>query len=46
VDDVQGARATGLRVAWLNRSGWPRRADLPAADFEIRALTVLIGIIL
>jgi hypothetical protein len=26
--------------------GRPRRADLPAADFEIRDLTALIGIIL
>jgi 2-haloalkanoic acid dehalogenase type II len=46
VDDVQGAKAAGLRVAWVNRSGRPRRAGLPAPDFEIRDLTELIGIIL
>jgi 2-haloalkanoic acid dehalogenase type II len=46
VDDVQGAKAAGLRVAWVNRSGRPRRAGLPPPDFEIRDLTELIGIIL
>jgi 2-haloalkanoic acid dehalogenase type II len=46
LDDVQGAKAAGLRVAWVNRSGRPRRAGLPPPDFEIRDLTGLIGIIL
>jgi 2-haloalkanoic acid dehalogenase type II len=41
VDDVKGARAAGLRVAWLNRTGRARRADAPAPDFEIRDLTEL-----
>lgn len=41
VDDVQGARAAGMRVAWLNRTGRPRRADVPAPDFEIHDLTEL-----
>jgi 2-haloalkanoic acid dehalogenase type II len=41
VDDVQGARAAGLRVAWINRDGRPRRAGVPAPDYELRDLTVL-----
>lgn len=45
VDDVQGARAAGLCVAWLNRTGRPRRTDLPAPDFEIRDLTELPGLL-
>ena len=46
VDDVQGARAAGLPVAWVNRAGRPRRCDGPAPDFEIRDLTEVIGLIL
>jgi 2-haloalkanoic acid dehalogenase type II len=41
VDDVKGAKAAGLRVAWVNRRGRARRADVPAPDFEIRDLTAL-----
>jgi len=41
VDDVKGARAAGLRVAWLNRTGRSRRPDVPPPDFEIRDLTEL-----
>jgi 2-haloalkanoic acid dehalogenase type II len=41
VDDVRGARAAGLQVAWLNRTGRSRRPDTPAPDFEIRDLTEL-----
>lgn len=41
VDDVKGAKAAGLRVAWLNRTGRSRRPDTPPPDFEIRDLTEL-----
>ncbi len=39
VDDVKGAKAAGLRVAWVNRDGRSRRPDVPAPDFELRDLT-------
>jgi 2-haloalkanoic acid dehalogenase type II len=41
VDDVKGAKAAGLRVAWVNREGRPRRPDVPRPDFEIRDLKEL-----
>jgi HAD superfamily hydrolase (TIGR01549 family) len=41
VDDVGGAKAAGLRVAWLNRRGRARLPGIPAPDFEIRDLTEL-----
>jgi len=41
VDDVKGAKAAGLRAAWVNRDGRARRADVPAPDFEIRDLREL-----
>jgi 2-haloalkanoic acid dehalogenase type II len=41
VDDVKGAKAAGLRVAWVNRTGRARRPDVPQPDFEIRDLTEL-----
>jgi 2-haloalkanoic acid dehalogenase type II len=41
VDDVKGAKAAGLRVAWLNREGRRRRSDVPEPDFEIRDLKEL-----
>ena len=41
VDDVAGAKAAGLRVAWVNRDGRARRPDAPAPDFEIRDLREL-----
>jgi 2-haloacid dehalogenase len=41
VDDVQGAKAAGLQVAWVNRGGRPRRSDVPEPDFEIADLTEL-----
>src|SRR5262249_17318531 len=45
VDDVKGAKAAGLRVAWVNRDGRPRRPDVPAPDFEIRDLTALFPLL-
>jgi 2-haloalkanoic acid dehalogenase type II len=45
IDDVQGARQAGLRVAWINRTGRPRRTDLPPPDFEIRDLTGLLPLL-
>ena len=44
VDDVKGAKAMGLQVAWVNRNGRPRRADVPQPDFEICDLTKLWSI--
>jgi len=41
VDDVKGAKAAGLRAAWVNRDGRARRPDVPAPDFEIRDLSAL-----
>ena len=41
VDDVKGAKAAGLRVAWVNRDRRSRRAGVPAPDFEIDDLTAL-----
>jgi 2-haloalkanoic acid dehalogenase type II len=40
VDDVKGAKAAGLHVAWLNRHGRARRG-VASPDFEIRDLTEL-----
>ena len=45
IDDVGGARAAGLQVAWINRTGRVRRPDLPPPDFEIRDLTELAAIL-
>lgn len=45
VDDVEGAKAAGLRVAWVNRDGRRRRARRPAPDFEIRDLKELLGLL-
>jgi 2-haloalkanoic acid dehalogenase type II len=42
VDDVQGAKAAGLQVAWVNRDGRPRRPEVPAPDFEIADLRELL----
>jgi 2-haloacid dehalogenase len=41
VDDVRGAKALGLQVAWVNRDGRSRRPDVPPPDFEIPDLTAL-----
>jgi 2-haloalkanoic acid dehalogenase type II len=41
IDDVVGAKAAGLRAAWLNRAGRQPRPEGPAADFEISDLTQL-----
>ena len=45
VDDVEGARAAGLRVAWINRDGRQPRAGMPTPDFELRDLTALPALI-
>jgi len=45
VDDVGGARAAGLRVAWLNRRGRARLPGIPTPDFEIRDLSELPGLL-
>jgi 2-haloalkanoic acid dehalogenase type II len=45
VDDVAGAKAAGLRVAWVNRDGRALRSGVPAPDFEIRDLTALPSLV-
>jgi 2-haloalkanoic acid dehalogenase type II len=45
IDDVKGATMAGVRVAWLNRNGRPRRTDVPPPDFEIRDLTELLRLL-
>ena len=45
LDDIQGAKAAGLRVAWVNRDGRPRRAGVPAPDFELRDLKGLLAVL-
>jgi putative hydrolase of the HAD superfamily len=43
--DVEGARAAGLRTAWMNRGGaaWP--ATLPPPDYEIADLDGLVAVV-
>ncbi len=45
VDDVKGAKAAGLQVAWVNRDRRLRRPDVPAPDFEIRDLTGVLSLL-
>ncbi len=45
VDDIKGAKAAGLRVAWVNRNGRARRPGVPEPDFEIRDLTELLSLL-
>jgi 2-haloalkanoic acid dehalogenase type II len=45
VDDVVGAKAAGLRVAWVNRNGRALRSGLPRPDFEIADLKGLLAVL-
>ncbi|HEY7654725.1 MAG TPA: HAD-IA family hydrolase [Methylomirabilota bacterium] len=45
VDDVKGAKAAGLRVAWVNRDGRARHPDVPPPDFEIPDLRGLLALL-
>jgi 2-haloalkanoic acid dehalogenase type II len=45
VDDVKGAKAAGLRVAWVNRDGRARHPDVPPPDFEIPDLDGLLALL-
>lgn len=45
VDDVGGAKAAGLQVAWVNRDGRARRPDVPRPDFEIPDLTSVLTLL-
>ena len=45
VDDVKGAKAAGLRVAWVNRDRRSRHPDVPPPDFEIPDLTGLLTLL-
>jgi 2-haloalkanoic acid dehalogenase type II len=45
VDDIKGAKAAGLQVAWVNRDGRSRRPDVPAPDFEIHDLTEVLALL-
>lgn len=42
IDDVGGAKAAGLRTAWVNRDGRARRPHTPPPDYEIKDLTGLL----
>lgn len=44
-NDVAGARAAGMPTAWMNRAGreWP--AGLPRADYEVRDLAEVTGLV-
>jgi putative hydrolase of the HAD superfamily len=43
--DIEGARAAGIPVIWMNRAAitWPRES--PAADLDIRELTELLELL-
>lgn len=43
--DIRGAKTAGMRVAWVNRGGWPLSAGCPRPDFEIRDLAALPTIV-
>ena len=45
IDDVAGAKAAGLRVAWVNRDGRARRVGVPPPDFEIQDLKALLSVL-
>jgi 2-haloacid dehalogenase/putative hydrolase of the HAD superfamily len=44
-DDVGGAHAAGLRVAWVNRFGRTRPATEPTPDFEFADLHPLVDLV-
>ena len=44
VDDVKGAKAAGLQVAWVNRDGRARRQGVPPPDVELRDLVGLLSL--
>jgi 2-haloalkanoic acid dehalogenase type II len=45
IDDVAGAKAAGLRVAWVNRDGRALRPGVPRPDFEIKDLEELAALL-
>jgi HAD superfamily hydrolase (TIGR01549 family) len=45
VDDAMGAKAAGLRVAWVNRDGHGLRPGVPRPDFEIADLKGLLALL-
>ncbi|MBI4201802.1 MAG: HAD family hydrolase, partial [Chloroflexi bacterium] len=44
-DDVQGAKAVGMRAAWVNRNGVKLDPKYPAPDYEIKDLRELLAIL-
>ena len=44
-DDILGARAAGVQIAWLNREGSVRRDEIPKPDYEIKSLSELPQVI-
>ena len=44
-DDVQGAKAVGMKAAWVNRTGAKLDAKYPTPDYEIKDLRELLGIV-
>jgi HAD superfamily hydrolase (TIGR01509 family) len=45
VDDVGGAKAASLEVAWINRDGREYPADVPAPDFVIEDLAAVARLV-
>lgn len=44
-DDIVGARAAGMPVAWINRRGESRKPHIPEPDHELTSLEELPGIV-
>lgn len=44
-DDIQGAKATGMDIAWVNAEGISLPDDIPEPDYVIRAIPELQGIL-
>ncbi len=45
IADVHGARAAGIRTAWMNRDGAPWPEELPRAEHEVADLAALAALV-
>lgn len=45
LDDIVGARAAGMDVAWVNARGEALPSDIAPADYEVRAIPALVPIL-
>lgn len=43
--DLVGGKKLGLAIAWINRRGVPRDADVPAPDYELRDIASLLSLL-